>query len=374
MQNELPITNNKEPLNKDIVELKKRTRRPRDYPRDTLENTLDIAKAIYGKNAGRPIDRIMLAKAIGRTPASSAFRSLITSSLKYQLTEGNYNDPTIELTAIGEAIVGAKSPDEKKKALIKAALTPEVFNAFCSVLDQKKFPDEGFAHNLLRRDFGISPELCEECLSIIKSNADYVGITTMIGSSTYISLSRETQMDEDKQTPEADKEKNITKLEQFPQNMPPLSKEINKSEDSEVRVFISHGKNQRILEQVKTMLEFGKYPFEVAIDTETTAIPVPQKIQEAMKRCNAGVIIVSADEPNQLADGRYDINQNVLIEIGAAFVLYDRRVVLLADKRINLPSNLQGLYKCEYLGDELSWEAGLKLQKAITSFRNKVEI
>jgi hypothetical protein len=59
----------------------------------------------------------------------------------------------------------------------------------------------------------------------------------------------------------------------------------------------------------------------------------------------------------------------VLIEIGAAFVLYDRRVVLLWDKRLPVPTNLQGLYRCEFEGDELSWSAGMKLMKAIKGFK-----
>ena len=36
---------------------------------------------------------------------------------------------------------------------------------------------------------------------------------------------------------------------------------------------------------------------------------------------------------NSDADGNYMLNDNVLIEIGAAFVLYDKRVVLVWDKR-----------------------------------------
>jgi hypothetical protein len=58
-----------------------------------------------------------------------------------------------------------------------------------------------------------------------------------------------------------------------------------------------------------------------------------------------------------------------LIEIGAAFVLYDRRVVLLWDKRVPVPSNLQGLYRCDYEGNELSWTEGMKLMKAIQGFK-----
>lgn len=69
--------------------------------------------------------------------------------------------------------------------------------------------------------------------------------------------------------------------------------------------------------------------------------------------------------------GNHTLNSNVLIEIGAAFVLYDRRVVLVRDRRQPVPSNLQGLYRCEYEGSELSWAAGMKLMKAIQGSRAK---
>ena len=55
--------------------------------------------------------------------------------------------------------------------------------------------------------------------------------------------------------------------------------------------------------------------------------------------------------------------------IGAAFVLYDQRVVLLWDRRLKVPSNLQGLYRCEFEGSELSFTVGTKLAKAIKGFR-----
>jgi len=88
-----------------------------------------------------------------------------------------------------------------------------------------------------------------------------------------------------------------------------------------------------------------------------------------MRRCQAGIIIVSAEENTKAGENQYRINENVLIEVGAAFVLYDKRVVLLWDKRLPVPSNLQGLYRCEYEGDDLNWGAGMKLMKAIKEFR-----
>jgi predicted nucleotide-binding protein len=136
-----------------------------------------------------------------------------------------------------------------------------------------------------------------------------------------------------------------------------------------VRVFIAHGKNIKIVEQVQTMLDLASIDAEVAEDEESVAIPVPDKVFGAMHRCTAGVIVVSAEEGRKDAKGGYLLNDNVLIEIGAAYVLYDRRIVLLWDKRLPIPSNLQGLYRCSFEGDELSWEAGMKLMKGVQNFK-----
>lgn len=140
-----------------------------------------------------------------------------------------------------------------------------------------------------------------------------------------------------------------------------------------LRVFISHGKNMEIVDQVQTMLQLADIDNEVAEKEESSAIPVPDKVFSAMRRCQAGIIAVTVEEGRKDAQGGYALNENVLIEIGAAFVLYDRKVVLLWDKRLLVPSNLQGLYRCEFEGNELSWSAGMKLMKAIQGFKKPAE-
>lgn len=136
-----------------------------------------------------------------------------------------------------------------------------------------------------------------------------------------------------------------------------------------LRVFISHGSNSDIVEQIEVMLDVASIEAEIAEAEETTAIPVPEKVLNSMRRCSAGIIAVTVDEGRKDDEGNYTLNENVLIEIGAAFVLYDRRVVLLWDKRLTVPSNVQGLYRCEFEGDELSWTAGMKMMKAIQGFK-----
>jgi hypothetical protein len=142
-----------------------------------------------------------------------------------------------------------------------------------------------------------------------------------------------------------------------------------KPEAEPLRVFISHGSNSDIVEQIEVMLDVASIEAEIAEAEETTAIPVPEKALNSMRRCSAGIIAVTVDEGRKDDEGNYTLNENVLIEIGAAFVLYDQRVVLLWDKRLTVPSNVQGLYRCEFEGDELSWTAGMKMMKAIQGFK-----
>jgi hypothetical protein len=156
-----------------------------------------------------------------------------------------------------------------------------------------------------------------------------------------------------------------------PTDETPLQEEIPSKELStkKLSVFISHSKNKNIVEQIKTMLDLAGLESRIAKEEETTAIPVPDKVLLTMRECTSAIICVTADENEKRDDDRYGINQNVLIEIGSAFVLYNKKVVLVWDKRIDVPSNLQGLYRCEFSGNELSWSEGMRLMKVLTQFK-----
>jgi hypothetical protein len=65
---------------------------------------------------------------------------------------------------------------------------------------------------------------------------------------------------------------------------------------AKLRVFITHGKNLELVQQVEAILQLAEIDYEVAIKEETTAIPVPEKVFGAMRRCTAGVIIVSKEQ------------------------------------------------------------------------------
>ena len=152
---------------------------------------------------------------------------------------------------------------------------------------------------------------------------------------------------------------------------PNTEQESNPSPTPGARIFISHGKNRDILDAIKEIVTFGKFVPVVSVEIETPSKPVPDKVMDDMRSCFGAVIHVATDETivGEDTKPRRKINDNVLIEIGAARALYRNNVILLVADGTDLPSNLQGLYECRYQGDHLDGAATMKLLKAFNGFR-----
>src|SRR6266446_4825736 len=75
-----------------------------DFPKHTLQQALAVAKALEDKNGGNPLSPTDVAIALGKSPQSSTFRVLLSSSFKYGLTVGSYKLPKITLAELGKDI------------------------------------------------------------------------------------------------------------------------------------------------------------------------------------------------------------------------------------------------------------------------------
>jgi predicted nucleotide-binding protein len=139
------------------------------------------------------------------------------------------------------------------------------------------------------------------------------------------------------------------------------------------RVFITHGKDKGIRDQIEEIVKYGGFEPMVSVKTESLAKPVPHKVLDEMRTCDAAVIHVGIEQKVTDSSGNEVdlVNQNVLIEIGAAMALYGEKFILLVEEGAVLPSNLQGLYECRYSGSELSMTATMKLLKAFNDFKGK---
>ncbi|WP_409477810.1 TIR domain-containing protein [Pseudobdellovibrio sp. HCB154] len=350
-----------------------------EIPSRSLREALTIAQKITDEFGGKEAAPHQIAMALDISPTSSSWRYFCGSAIAYGLTNGSYNAAKISLTELGRRATAPTEEGDDLKAKAEAALKPTILLKFFEKYNKSKFPQDKIAKNVLAHDFQVPQERVEQILNIIKDNGQYVGFihdtkTGQFVATDSLSPSPVKISEPDDNHNGVDSE--IT--ESIPEETPLNSKnkienEQNRTPASQAesfKVFVTHSKNMEIVEQVKSILDLYDIDYEIAVEEETTAIPVPQKVLAGMRRCQAGLMVVTADEGNKLADS-YAINNNVLIEIGAAFVLYDQQVILLWDNKLKVPSNLQGLYRCEFEGKELSFATGTKLAKAIKGFKKK---
>ncbi len=165
----------------------KRRRLSRPYPAHTLEDSLEVAQAVYGR--GGSVNRVVLAGSLDTTPSSSAFVMRLTSTSKYGLIVRSGDDDTVALTARGESATGPSREREWRAAVLEAALEPDIFKGFYEAYDGEKLPSDDMARNMLQRDLAVDAKLTSECLGVIKANGLYAGILGEVGGSLYVSAS-----------------------------------------------------------------------------------------------------------------------------------------------------------------------------------------
>lgn len=337
-----------------------------------IKEALRIPNALVEQYASQPTPPLEVAMAVGVKPTSSGWRYLTGAAVGYGLTEGGYGAATIALTDLGRRAVAPREEGEDIVALREACLKPVVIGRFLSKYDNSKFPREDIARNVLKGEFGVPDRRVDGALEIIVENAETIGAFRNIGGDRYVSLaplapSGPAPIDPPQASPP--QESSPPPSDVIPEGSVPAAQASTGQEQRPVTaIFVGHSSGTKVLEQVKQLLELADLSAEVAGEQETAAIPVPDKVFDAMSRSDAAIICVTADAEQERDDG-YLVNPNVLIEIGAAYVRHDKRLVLLWDRRVKVPSNLQGLYRCEFEGDELSWEAGTKLQKALIAIK-----
>ncbi len=102
------------------------------------------------------------------------------------------------------------------------------------------------------------------------------------------------------------------------------------ADDRAKKVFITHGKNRNFVEPIKGLLSYGELEPVVATESQTASLPVPLKVMGHMRSCGAAIIHVEGERKLFDAETKevVALNENVLIEIGAAMALYGDRFIL----------------------------------------------
>jgi len=126
---------------------------------------------------------------------------------------------------------------------------------------------------------------------------------------------------------------------------------VRKAASRAPRVFISHSTTPSLVKHITNGLELADLEFETIDRGERWPVG---KTLEVLRRCEAGVIVIT--------DGV--VGNPLLIQIGAALVQFERRLLLVVQKGFSLPFELGGAQRIE-VEDEITWDTGLELMRAL---------
>jgi predicted nucleotide-binding protein len=346
-----------------------------DIPSCSLEKAIKIPASIGDNYGYRPTVPLQVARGLEIQPTSSTFRMLSGAAIAYGLTTGGYNADTISITPLGMRIVRPTSEDDDLVAKREAILRPRVIREFLQKYNGASMPKDSIGQNVLM-ELGVPQDRTAEVLKLIVEGAETVGFLQDIKGRKYVDLSGtqipETNLGEgtDGRADDETAERSVPVPKANPATLSPMP-----SADARAKkVFITHGKNKALIEPIKKLLAFGELEAVVSVQTQTVSQPVPGKVMEEMRSCGAAIIHVEDERHLVDAEGNEHIvlNDNVLIEIGAAMALYgSHRFILVVKEGVKLPSNLQGLLELRYKGDTLDVNDTVNLMEAINDMKKR---
>tara|TARA_B110000977_G_scaffold170085_1_gene220518 strand:- start:433 stop:1539 length:1107 start_codon:yes stop_codon:yes gene_type:complete len=347
-----------------------------DVPRTSLDEAIRIPKAILEQYAGEATTPFNVAKAIDLDPKGSQMKVITGSAIAFGLTEGGAQSSSISITDLARTILRPLDEGADLAARKEALLKPRIFGEFLKDYDTHTFPRDDIARNVLI-DKGVPDNQAEDVRKRIEESAESMGFIETIKGKKYIYLNSIAQGAEKAVSPKEDEEPDEEDYEEGTENTNSVETKDQETkpsiDDSRSRkVFITHGKNKDFIEPIKKLLGFGEMIPVVSVEKQSVSKPVPDKVMDDMRSCGAAIIHVDAERTliDKEASEFNLVNENVLIEIGAAMALYGRRFILLVKNGVKLPSNLQGLYEVRYSDEKLDGDATIRLLEAINDIKN----
>jgi len=139
-------------------------------------------------------------------------------------------------------------------------------------------------------------------------------------------------------------------------------------------LFISYGAQPaHVVAQMRTVFELAgiKSHASERAPHGAPAVLVADEAAAVMRRCDSALVLLAEEDCRPDESGAPAVSPRALVEIGAASVLYERRVLLLLDAPAELPAGLASLPHVTLGEAGLTWEAGIELLKVVRRFADR---
>jgi predicted nucleotide-binding protein len=343
----------------------------RAFPAHSLEKALQVIQTIVENGASRPMDRLLLAQSINRTPSSSEFKKLLSSSLKYGLTEGTEKAEVVKPTQLGLQIARPINESEKTQALVRAIRIPELLGQIYAHFNKQKLPRVEFLKNVLVRQFDVEDEHAEELANLVTENAKFAGVLQTIGSSTYINLglAAEARATDEVRKDNGDSDNETETSTGALSPVAEVKEEQSRAPEKPKQIFVAHGKKQGPLKEIQIILNKFKIPYVVAKEEAHAGRPISTKVAEMMQQSSAGLFIFTKDEEFRDASGAavWRPSENVVFELGAGSMIWGKKIIILKEEGVNFASDYQDLGYITFQEGQLS-SIGMQLFMELIAF------
>jgi len=358
------MSEEKEPEQIEQIEKRKPGRRSGGlyFPAHSLKEAIRVPRAIWDSNAGNPFAILDLAKKLNYSPSTGIFKTLIRSSQRYGLTEGSWQQDftkTISLKPLGRSIVAPTESDDVGKSTRTALEMPRIFKKMNELFNGKIIPPLEVLKNTLVINLHLEKPDAEECYNVFMKNAKELEIIDELQGKKYYRVDKlgvsTALVDQGTvETSATTASETITEQELQGQSPEPeVKRQILK------QIFVAHGKNIKSLEQLEKILNKFKVTYKVDEDEPHKGRPISQKVADMMKSCTSGIFIFTADEKTVDKDGNesWRPSDNVVYELGAASVLYGKKIVILKEKDVAFASDFSDLGYISFEKDNLDAKA-----------------
>ncbi len=344
-----------------------KSRKYRNYPAHTLEEALTLAQKIQDEMGGKPFKRLLLAEALGIKPSSSNYRDLLSSSLRYGLTEGTEKASEISLTKLGDDATQTRDPAIRAKGLRRAAMAPPLFQAFFNDYSDKKMPSPEMIGRILSSEYDVPETHTEECARFLESNGRFTGVIRDIGGSPHVLLDGDAPVPEAQDAPVPEELEELETPAATTNNGAPPSGDPAPVAQRPLPIFIAHGKKRAPLEKLQKILSSFQIPHKVAVQEANLGRPIPQKVKDIMEQCGSAILIFTRDEQFIDKDGNevWRPSENVAYELGATSFAYEDKVVIFKEKGIDFPTNFQSIGYIEFEEDGIEAKTADLLKELI---------
>jgi hypothetical protein len=131
------------------------------------------------------------------------------------------------------------------------------------------------------------------------------------------------------------------------------------------RLYLSLSEVTAEMMDLKNLLELLGFECHVAERIQQANDQLTEKSFEPLKTCNAGIVVITETDCSAGITGNLILTPEIQMEIGAAYLLYDRRIILLRERGIDVPGYWKNITTFELNNSRFDWQQGLALTKIL---------